>query len=34
MFFLFLGIDMQLINSFWKIRVALRRAGLGVTCVG
>ena len=27
--FLFLGIDMQLVNSFWKIRVALRRAGFG-----
>ena len=26
--FLFWGIDIQLINCFWKIRVALRRAGL------
>ena len=24
--FLFLGIDMQLVNCFWKIRVALKRA--------
>ena len=32
--FLFLGIDMQLVNCFWKIRVALRRAGFGVTCAG
>ena len=26
--FLFLGIDIQLINCFWKIRVALKRAWL------
>ena len=28
MCFLFLGKDIQLINCFWKIRVALKRAGL------
>ena len=33
-FFLFLSIDIQLINYFWKIRVALRRAGFGATCAG
>ena len=28
--FMFWGIDMQLVNCFWKIQVALRRAGFGV----
>ena len=32
--FLFLGIDIQVFNCFWKIQVALRRAGLGATCAG
>ena len=32
--FLFLGIDMQFVNCFWKIRVALKRAGFGVPCAG
>ena len=31
---LFLGIDIQVINCFWKIWVALRRVGFGVTCLG
>ena len=26
--------DMQLVNCFWKIRVALRRVSFGVTCAG
>ena len=32
--FLFLGINIQVVNCFWKIRVALRRAGFGATCAG
>ena len=32
--FLFLGIDMQSVNCFWKLRVALRRASFGVNCAG
>ena len=32
--FLFLSKDIKLINCFWKIRVALRRAGFGATCAG
>ena len=26
--------NMQLVNCFWKIRVALKRARFGVTCAG
>ena len=32
--FWFLGINFQVVNCFWKIRVALRRAGFGATCAG
>ena len=32
--FLFLGINIQVVNFFWKIRMALRRAGFGATRVG
>ena len=32
--FLFLGIDVSVVNCVWKILVALKRAGFGATCVG
>ena len=32
--FSFLGIDVWLVNCFWKIQVALKRAGFGATCAG
>ena len=32
--FLFLGYQTAVVNCFWKIWVALRRAGFGVTCTG
>ena len=33
-FFVFGAIKQQLNNCFWKIRMALKRAGFGVTCAG
>ena len=33
-FFCFWAIKQMLNNCFWKIRVALKRAGFGATCAG